>query len=130
MQKVRQIKSYPRMYKYNSWFGMAAWMTLSWLMWSTNLRIGIVAHAGPVNAAVVDVVDAAGVTISSQKFLYVLNDQIDGDQVICPPRNNYVGVLLSRQAEFFKGGFDKIGILMEDLLQITSSLRHVPQNSA
>lgn len=105
---------------------MAARMTLSSLMWSTNLRIGIVAHAGPVYAAVVDVVDAAGMTICSQKFLYVLNNQIDGDQVVCPSRDNYVSVLLSRQAKFFKGWFDKIGILMKDLLQITSSLRHVP----
>ena len=62
--------------------------------------------------------------------LYVLLDEVEGDDVLGAPGNDHVGVLLSRDAELLEGGLDEGRVLKEHVLQVPPSLRYVTENSS
>ena len=48
--------------------------------------------------------------------LYVLLDEVEGDDVLGAPGDDHVGVLLSRDAELLEGGLDEGRVLKEHVL--------------
>ena len=62
--------------------------------------------------------------------LYVLLDEVEGDDVLGAPGDDHVGVFLGRDAEFLEGGLDEGRVLKEDVLQVPPSLRYVTENSS
>ena len=50
----------------------------------------------------------------------MLLDQVDGDRVLGAPGDDHVRVLLGRDAELLEGGLDEGGVLVQDVLQVTT----------
>ena len=63
-------------------------------------------------------------------YLYVLFDEVEGDDVLGAPGDDHVSVLLGRDAELLEGGLDEGRVLVQHVLQIPSSLRNVTENSS
>lgn len=98
-----------------------------WSMWpATRLgRPSLPWRAVAVHTAVVSLAQA-----SVENVLDVLDDEVDGHQVIGSTWNDHISILLGRQTELLKGRLNKRYVLSEHLLQVSTTITDVPENSA
>ena len=58
--------------------------------------------------------------------LNVLLDEVQSHEVLGAPRDDYVRVLLGRDAELLEGGLDERRVLVQHVLQVPAPLLDVP----
>ena len=59
----------------------------------------------------------------------MLTDQVNGDLVVRPPGNDHIRKLLGRNTELFKCWLDKLDVLVEHLVHVSSELINIFENS-
>ena len=77
-----------------------------------------------------DSVHGPGALVSCDHILYVLLDQINGHNVLCPPRYDHVCILLGWNTKLFKCWLHQGGVLMKNMLQVSASVFNISHDSS
>jgi len=70
-----------------------------------------------------------GPILCFDNVLYVHDNKVNGDGVLGAPRDDDIRELLGGDTELFEGGLDQAGVLVEHMVQITSSLLNVSEDT-